>query len=207
MNADSDSPRPEGSFMRNIALMLTLIVMPLLAQSSSPYRIARTYMLGGDGSWDYIISDPPNHRLFIGRQTRVMVVDENDGKLLGEVTGIKGAHGTALADRTGHGFATSGNDSSILMFDLTTFKVLGRAHAAEDADAIIYDPASNRVFSFNGDAHSSTVVDPVTGKFVTNIPLSGKPEYGVSAGDGMVYANLTDISEVVEIDAKAMKVV
>ena len=29
----------------------------------------------------------------------------------------------------------------------------------------------------------------------------GKPEYGVSAGDGKVYANLTDTSEVVEIDA------
>jgi DNA-binding beta-propeller fold protein YncE len=93
------------------------------------------------------------------------------------------------------------------MFDLKTFKVLGRAHAAEDADAIIYDPASNRVFSFNGDAHSSTVIDPVTGKLVTNIPLGGKPEYGASGGDGMVYANLTDNSEVVEIDAKKLTVV
>src|SRR5262249_37070310 len=37
---------------------------------------------------------------------------------------------------------------------------------------------------------------------ITNIDLGGKPEYGASAGDGKVYANLTDISEVVEIDAK-----
>ncbi len=37
---------------------------------------------------------------------------------------------------------------------------------------------------------------------ITNIPLGGKPEYGASAGDGKVYANLTDTSEVVEIDAK-----
>ncbi|PYR24680.1 MAG: YVTN family beta-propeller domain-containing protein, partial [Acidobacteria bacterium] len=112
--------------MRNIALILTLSVAPLLAQSSSPYRIAHTYTLGGDGSWDYIVPDPPNHRLFISRQTRVMVVDENNGKLLGEVTGIKGAHGTALADATGHGFATSGIDESVVIFDLKTFKVLDR---------------------------------------------------------------------------------
>jgi DNA-binding beta-propeller fold protein YncE len=92
------------------------------------------------------------------------------------------------------------------MFDLRTFKVLGRAHAAEDADAIIYDPASDRVFSFNGDAHSSTVVNPSSGKLVTNIPLGGKPEYGVTAGDGKVYANLTDNSEVVEIDARNLTV-
>jgi hypothetical protein len=126
--------------------------------------------------------------------------------LLGEVIGIQGAHGTALADGTGHGFATSGNDQSVVMFDLKTFKVLGRIPAAEDADAIIYDNASDRVFTLNGDAHSSTVIDPREGTLITNIPLGGKPEYGASAGDGKVYANLTDTSEVVEIDAKTATV-
>ena len=92
------------------------------------------------------------------------------------------------------------------MFDLKTFKVLSRIPAAEDADAIIYDPPSNRVFTFNGDAHSSTVIDPVKGAALTNIPLGGKPEYGASAGDGKVYANLTDTGEVVEIDASSARV-
>jgi DNA-binding beta-propeller fold protein YncE len=145
--------------------------------------------------------------VFIARQDRVMVVDVDNGKLLGEVIGIQGAHGTAVAEASGHGFATSGNDQSVVMFDLKTFKTLGRIPAAEDADAIVYDGASNRVFTLNGDAHSSTVIDPVAGKLITNIPLGGKPEYGASAGDGKVYANLTDISEVAEIDAKAATVV
>src|SRR5262249_20898949 len=70
----------------------------------------------------------------------------------------------------------------------------------------IYDPASDRVFTFNGDAHSSTVIDPATGKTITNIDLGGKPEYGASAGDGKVYANLTDNGEGVEIDANNLKV-
>jgi DNA-binding beta-propeller fold protein YncE len=92
------------------------------------------------------------------------------------------------------------------MFDLATFKVLGRVHADEDADAVIYDAPSNRVFTFNGDGNSSTVIDASTGKLVTNIALGGKPEYGVSTGDGKVYANLTDKSEVVEIDTKSLRV-
>ena len=189
--------------MFNIALILTLAFMTSLpAQSSPSYHVTHTYTLGGEGSWDYVVPDPPNHRLFIARQNRVMVIDEDSGILLGEVTGIQGAHGTAVAEATGHGFATSGNDQSVVMFDLKTFKVLGRIPAAEDADAILYDGASNRVFTLNGDAHSSTVIDPRAGKLITNIPLGGKPEYGVSAGDGKVYANLTDTSEVVEIDAK-----
>src|SRR5476649_194871 len=192
--------------MRNIALVVTLAALALFGQSSSSYRITHSFMLGGDGSWDYIVPDPPNHRLFIARQTRVMVVDEDSGKLLGEVTGIQGAHGTAIAQAAGRGFATSGSDQSVLMFDLKTFKVLGRIPAAEDADAILFDSASNRVFTLNGDAHSSTVIDPAAGKLITNIPLGGKPEYGVSAGEGKVYANLTDTSEVVEIDAKSATV-
>jgi hypothetical protein len=193
--------------MRKLVFVVALAsVAPLLAQSSSSYRITHTYTLGGDGSWDYIVPDPPNHRLFIGRQNRVMVVDEDTGRLLGEVTGIQGAHGTAVANATGHGFATSGNDRMVVMFDLKTFAVLGRIPAAEDADAIIYDSVSNRVFTFNGDAHSSTVIDPQAGTLVTNIPLGGKPEYGASAGDGKVYGNLTDTSEVVEIDAKTATV-
>ena len=193
--------------MRSSAFVLTLAaVASLLAQSSSSYHITHTYTLGGDGSWDYVVPDPPHHRVFIARQTRLMVVDENDGKLLGEVTGINGAHGTAIAEDTGHGFATSGNDQSVVMFDLKTYKALGRIPAAEDADAIVYDPASKRVFTLNGDAHSSTVIDPRAGTLITNIPLGGKPEYGASAGDGKVYANLTDISEVVEIDGKSATV-
>src|SRR5213075_3362783 len=104
------------------------------------------YALGGDGSWDYIVPEPAQHRVFVARANRVMVVDEDSGKLLGEVTGINGAHGTAIASATGHGFATSGNDQSVVMFDLKTFKELGRIHAAEDADAIIFDAPSNRVF-------------------------------------------------------------
>ena len=193
--------------MRNLGLAFALAAVPLLlGQSPSTYRVTHTYTLGGDGSWDYIVPDPPNHRLFIARQNRVMVVDEDSGTLLGEVVGIQGAHGTAVAASTGHGFATSGNDQSVVMFDLKTFKVLGRIPAAEDADAIVYDSTSNRVFTLNGDAHSSTVIDPRGGTLITNIPLGGKPEYGASAGDGKVYANLTDTSEVVEIDAKTATV-
>ena len=190
--------------MRTTIVLLTVALAAL--QSPAPYRIVQTFPLGGDGGWDYIVPDPASHRLFVGRANRVMVVDEQTGTLVGTVTGIDGAHGTAIAGATGHGFATSGNDGTVVMFDLKTLKALKKIPAAEDADAIIYDAASNRVFTFNGDAHSSTVIDPAKGTAVSNIRLDGKPEYGASAGDGKVYTNLTDTSEVVEIDAKSAAV-
>ncbi len=192
--------------MRKTALGFILVVAFSAAQTGTTYRITHTYNLGGDGSWDYVVPDPPNHRVFIARQTRVMVVDEDNGTLLGEVPGIQGAHGTAIAQASGHGFATSGNDQMVVMFDLKTYQPLSRIPAALDTDAILYDAPSNRVFTLNGDGHSSTVIDPRAGTKITEIALGGKPEYGASAGDGKVYANLTDTSEVVEIDAKSATV-
>ena len=193
--------------MRYTSLLFTLLLPTVMsAQSASSYRITHTYELGGTERWDYVIPDPLTHRLYIARQTRVMVVDEDTGKLLGEVAEIHGAHGTAIAADTGHGFATSSDDKTVVMFDLKSFKVLSRIPAAEDADAIIFDKPSNRVFSLNGDAHSSTVIDSVEGKQIRNLPLGGKPENGVSTGDGKLYANITDTSEIVEIDTQTATV-
>src|SRR5437660_2917734 len=93
-----------------LSVSLSLCAAPSLAAQG--YTITHTYNVGGNGGWDYVIPDAPNHRLFIARQNRLMVVDMNNGRLIAEVTGINGAHGTTLAPGTGHGFATSGNDSS-----------------------------------------------------------------------------------------------
>ena len=82
---------------------VAVLLLAAVAQQAG-YHITHTYSLGGDGFWDYVVPDPPNHRLFIARQTRVMVVDEDTGKLLGEVNGINGAHGVAVVGDTGHGF-------------------------------------------------------------------------------------------------------
>jgi DNA-binding beta-propeller fold protein YncE len=83
---------------------------------------------------------------------------------------------------------------------------LGRTITAPDADAILYDPATKRVFTFNGDSHNASVLDAATGQKNGTMDLGGKPEAAVSAGDGKVYANLEDSSALMEIDAAAMKV-
>src|SRR5437879_655499 len=196
----------ERSMILGLCSLVIFAMQNPQGQASNQYRVTHTYTLGGDGRWDYVTPDPANHRVFIARQNRFMVVDENDGKVLGEVAPIQGAHGVALAPAAHHGFATSGNDSSVIMFDPTTLKVLGKTPAAEDADAIVYDPASNRVFTFNGDAHSATVIDPASGQRITNVPLGGKPESGIAVGNGTLYVNIVDNAEIVEIDGKSATV-
>ena len=184
-------------------LLVCAVLRPAAAQS---YHVAHTYTLGGNGGWDYVTLDTAGHRLFIARQDRVMVVDPATGKVLAEIPGFNGAHGVAFAYQSGHGFGSSGRDSSVVMFDLKTLAVQGRTTAALDADAILYDPASHRVFTFNGDANSSTALDAVSGKRVGTIDLGTGPEFAVSAGDGKLYVNLEEKAAVAEIDAATLQV-
>lgn len=178
-------------------------VTPLCGQA---YHVAKTFTLGGDGGWDYVALDTVGHRLFVARQTRVMVIDQASGKLLAEIPGLDRAHGVAFSYATNKGFATSGADSSVVIFDLKSLQVLGRTTAAVDADAVLFDPATKHIFTFNGDAASSSVIDPASGQRIGTIDLGGKPEFGVSTGDGRLYVNIEDSSAVVEVDAAAMKV-
>jgi YVTN family beta-propeller protein len=165
-----------------------------------------SYRLGGEGGWDYIALDTVHDRLFIARSDRVMVVDPDKGTLLGEIPGLDRAHGIAFSYATGHGFATSGADSTVIMFDLATLKVLGHTRVDADDDAILYDPASTHIFTMNGDAHTASVIDAASGKRIGTIALGGQPEFAVSDGAGKVYLNLEDEGVIAELDPRAMKV-
>ena len=192
---------------RAIGILAILVTASSLAAQKN-YSIKSRYTLGGEGSWDYLSLDTATNRLFVAREDRVMVIDAAKGKLLGEIKGLNRAHGVAFAYAEGHGFATGGGDSTVTMFDLKTLAVITRTKAADDDDAVLYDPISKHIFTLNGDAHSSSVIDAKTGALITNIDLGAKPEFGVTALDGMLYANVDDNGKgaVVEIDAMAMRV-
>lgn len=63
------------------------------------------------------------------------------------------------------------------------------------------------MFTFNGDAGSASAIDPASGTRIGAVDLDGKPEFGVTAGNGKLYVNIEDKGEVAEIDATGMRVV
>src|SRR2546425_10534479 len=105
-------------FMSLLSWMVSCSVMAasagILPAGAPAYHVAKTITLGGEGRWDYLALDTSGHRLFIARENRVMVLDPDSGKLLGEIPGLNGAHGIAFSFDTGHGFATSGRDLQTL---------------------------------------------------------------------------------------------
>ena len=118
------------SLPRSLSGAFLIVLMAGAAQAQAPnYHLGPSYTVGGDGGWDYLSLDSVGHRLFITRSDRVQVVDETSGKLLGEIPGLNRGHGVAFAQDLRKGFATSGGDSSVMIFDLRTLAVTGRVTA------------------------------------------------------------------------------
>jgi hypothetical protein len=194
--------------------LLLFQAMLASAQSSpaaSPYHLAQVFQIGGAGGWDYVTVDPEHQHLYLPRTTHTMVLDAATGKSVADIPGQKGNHGVALVHDTGRGFITDGKDGSVTVFDLKTFKVLGKVKAADDADGIIYDPASRKVLVSCGDAAVlvpiAADIDPKAGQADTPVQLGGKPEFLVADGQGKVFINLVDKDQVAVLDSKNMKVV
>lgn len=193
-------------FFATFAAVL-VITIASAAQTTSGYHVAKTFEIGGDGGWDYVNFDATSNRLYIARATRVMVVDVESGKLVGELPGTNGVHGVALVNKLGRGVTSNGKDNSATIFDLQTMKPIATVKTGEKPDAILYDKFSGYVLTFNGASNSATVIDVEKAEPVATIALPGRPETGVSDCKGKVFLNLEDIAHVVVIDMKANKVV
>jgi DNA-binding beta-propeller fold protein YncE len=180
----------------------------LHAQKEDPgLHVINTYKVGGEGWWDYLNIDPASRHLFISRGTHVIVLDADSGKQVGEIPDTQGVHGIALAPDLGRGFTSNGREGTVTIFDLNTLKTIDKVKdVGQNPDAILYDPATKRVFTFNGRSHDSTAIDATTGKIVGKIPLDGKPEFGVSTGEGELFVNIEDKSELAALDPKDLKV-
>jgi DNA-binding beta-propeller fold protein YncE len=188
-------------------LLLACLVAAAAPATSPDYKVVATYKIGGDGGWDYLTFDAKGHRLFISRGTHVMVVDPDSGKVLGDIPDTGGVHGIAIADDLGRGFTSNGRDGNVTIFDLKTLQPIGeKPKTGQNPDAIAYDSASKRVFTFNGRSSDSTAIDGATGNVAGTIPLGGKPETAVFDGAGKGYVNVEDKGQIVEFDTKALKV-
>ncbi|HET7086694.1 MAG TPA: YncE family protein [Rhizomicrobium sp.] len=184
------------------ALLCTALAMP--ASAAPPYRVTHTYTLGGDGGWDYLNLDPATGNLFITRGSHVMVVDPASGKLLADIAGLQGIHGTAFAG--GYAYVSEGGADRIAVIDGKSLAKISEIPVGTRPDGILYDGFSKRIFTFNAASKDATAVDPASGKAVGTVALGGKPEAAVSDGAGTIFVNIEDKSELVAFDAATLAV-
>ncbi|TBR36558.1 MULTISPECIES: YncE family protein [Dyella] len=195
--------------LRALAVALALLPCPagLLAADAPPVQVIKRIPLGGTGGWDYLAVDPAHHHLFVSHGDRVIVVDTSDDHVVADIPDTQGVHGIAVAPELGQGFTSNGAANAVTVFDLASLKTLATIPGTgANPDAILFDPMSHDVFTFNGKAHSASVIDPEKRSVVATIDLPGKPEFAQADGAGHIFVNIEDRAEMVQIDALQRKV-
>ena len=190
-----------------LALSLVVAVIPFgnAAPTAPVYHLVQKLTLGGAGGWDYFAVDPATSHVFIPRGSHIMVVDSG-GKPVADIPNAHGVHAIAFAPDLKRAFLSA--EHAVEILDTTTLKIVRDVQIpGRDPDAILYDEASKRVFTFNGrGGNDATAIDAETGKLAGSVPLGGKPEFARADGSGHIYVNVEDKNQIVAFDSKTLKI-
>jgi DNA-binding beta-propeller fold protein YncE len=194
-----------------VALLISLCgVAALASPSEGGYHLIKKVPLGkaagGAEYFDYITVDADGRRIYVSHGSEVKVVDADNFSVVGSISGLKKCHGVALVPELGKGFITDGDAASVVVFDMKSLKKTGEIKSYPDTDAIVYDPASKLIFTFNGDSKNSTVIDPAKESVVKTLDLGGAPEQAVPDAKGIIYDNIAETNEVAVIDTHSLTV-
>lgn len=197
--------------MKELLLITAFVVCGAISMNAqtekSMYSIVKTIHLAGNGGWDYLSIDETTGRLFISHGTVVNVVDTKTGNLVGTIQNTPGVHGIAFAPELNKGFISVGKDTSVTVFNLKTLEFIARIKVTgNNPDAIMFDPFSQKVFTFNGRSANATAIDVKTNQVVGTISFEGKPEFPVSDENGKIYVNIEDKSLISVINTNTLKV-
>lgn len=188
--------------------LLGLVALGAAQAAGTPnYHITHQMTLPGDEGWDYLTFDQAGHRLFVAHGSRVVVVDADKLTVIGEIPDTPGVHGIALAADLNRGYASAGRAGTVVVFDLKTLARLKEIKVTgENPDAILYDPATHRVFTFNGRGRNVTAIDAKTDEVVGTVAVDAKPEFAVTDGKGRIYVNLEDKNSLAALDPQKVAV-
>jgi DNA-binding beta-propeller fold protein YncE len=198
-----------GSFA--VVLLFSVIAFsrdaaPAPAPPSSGYHVIKTIPVGGDSGWDYVYVDSDARRVYISHGTHTVVLDADTYAVVGDIADTQGVHGIAIASDLGRGFTSNGRSNDVTVFDLKTLKpVSANVKTDQNPDAILYEPVTKRVFTFNGRGKNSTAINAADGSVLGAIDMGGKPEFAAADGKGGVYVNNEDTSELYHLDAQNLK--
>jgi YVTN family beta-propeller protein len=187
-------------------LVAALSSIAMSGTDSSSYRMIKKVPLSGSGGWDYLTVDGAARRLYITHATQVIVIDTDSLDVVGNIPGLAGVHGVAIAPEFGHGFITNGGTDSVTVFDLKSLAKIADVKVGKKPDAIVYDPASKRIFAMNGDGDSATAINAADNKVAGTVELGGGPEFSVADGKGNVFVNLEEKNQLLRIDSQALTV-
>ncbi len=173
----------------------------------SQYKIANAITIGGNCNWDYLTIDTVNGHIITSHGNITQAIDIKTNKLVGTITNTPDVHGIDVNYELNCGYTGNGADSSVTVFKLKTYDVITRIKlTGANADAVLYDAFSKRVFVFNFNSNNVSVIDTKSNKEIALLPLNGSPEFSATDGKGKVFVNLQSKSSLAVINTKTLKV-
>ncbi len=191
-----------------VCVLISIVVLKINAQTSANYKIADKIHIEGAVDWDYIKADASTDKLFVSNVTQVIVIDTKINKKIGTIPNTSGVHGIATASDKNKGYTSNGTDTTVTVFNLTTLQTIKKIKVTgKNPDAIIYDPYSQQIFTFNASGKNATVINTTTDSVIATIALNGKPESGASDENGYIYVNINDSNIVRVINSSTNQIV
>src|SRR5215471_6278865 len=186
-----------------ISKTLCLLLISSIAFAQD-YKVVKTFHIASSGGWDYIAVN--GGKIYVSHGTQVNILNETNGDSVGFIPNTLGVHGIAFDKDLNKGYTSNGRANNVTVFDLKTNEVLTQIAAGQNPDAIMYEPFTKFIITCNGRGKNLSLIDPVQGKTIDSIDVGGKPETAVSDGNGKLFVNIEDKSEIVAVDLKARKV-
>jgi YVTN family beta-propeller protein len=146
------------------------------------------------GRIDHLAYDSARQRLYVAElgNDSVAIIDVKAHRLLRTVPGFNEPQGIAYEASTDTIYVANGGDGSLRLFHGADFSAIGTIDLGADADNVRVDPAARRIYAGYGNG-AIAVVDAVTRKRVTDIPLKGHPEsFQLQLNGPRIFVNVPD---------------
>lgn len=160
--------------------------------------------------FDYVTVDAARRRIYAAHSgsNSLTVINADSGVVLGQVeTG--NVHGSAVDVATGDVFTGDGVSGTVSEVDPAKMTVVNSVDIGHPIDAIAYDPKTGRVFADEDSGTRVFVVDAKSFKLVGAVTIPGHDlEYlAVDPDRPILYQNIPDHDEYVEIDTQSLAIV
>ena len=200
---------------RFIGAMCAMCSVVAGAAVAPPLRLVHQYSLPPTvtGHFDHFAADPSGRRLFITAVDShlFLVFNLSTGRLIKSLP-MAIPRGVVYRKALNRIFVSDGS-GTLRIFDSRNYAQLNSRPLEIDADPIIYDPGTQRIFVVNGGAKARhnysyiTAFNSVTGRQVGNIRLDGNDieDMAVDSHGGRLFANVQALDEVDVIDVRTLK--
>src|SRR3954464_6290272 len=103
-----------------LCLIGVVLVFQSVTAAELHYQRISEIPIGGEGGWDILTIDSAARRLYLSHATKMVVVDIDANKVVGEIGDTPGVHAFLPVPEFKRGFSSNGKENKSSVVDLQT---------------------------------------------------------------------------------------